>query len=505
MTSNMGYEGHVDRIENCWIFGWAWRHESPDEPVSVDLYVDDRREISTVAGAYRADLEQTGKGNGRHAFEITLPEKYCDGQAHSIRLCYHGTNADLYGSPQTVCFARKTAQSYEVMAAHRKVQLDERVRQWARDNPRNIPKISVIMPCYNLGRYLDEAVDSVFDQTFQDFEIIIVNDGSSDSLTNELLKEYNRPKVRVIAAEHKGVMHARNLAIEHARGECICALDADDVLERTYFEKAVKLLDEDDSVAFVSCWLKTFGDEEWIWQQDRCDLVALLGECTVATPSLVRKSALMVVGGYDASMPEQGYEDWDLWISLVEKGFSGKIIPEVLFFYRRRADSVSRACEKPETHLLLLRYMIEKHQKSYRQHLVNLLIRKENESCDLLKAAYAKERRIDSWLTPLQRWRQEELARMTKKLDAEQIDPRLGSALHELERNLHFDFANLRKAAFENAEMKLEALRVDAARKAVENEIHKLRHSRSWRITAPLRSINARLTGLMKMATRRSQ
>src|SRR5262249_34342696 len=85
--------------------------------------------------------------------------------------------------------------------------------------PPSRPKVSVIIPCYNLGQYVDEAVQSVLDQTFQDFEILIVNDGSTDPETNRLLTGYDRPKTRVMATENRGLPSARNLAIEHATGE----------------------------------------------------------------------------------------------------------------------------------------------------------------------------------------------------------------------------------------------------------------------------------------------
>ena len=81
------------------------------------------------------------------------------------------------------------------------------------------PKVSVIVPCYNLGEYLDEAVNSVLGQTFQDFEIIVVDDGSTDEATNALLADYRRPRTRVLRAPHGGLGAARHLAIASAQGE----------------------------------------------------------------------------------------------------------------------------------------------------------------------------------------------------------------------------------------------------------------------------------------------
>ena len=103
------------------------------------------------------------------------------------------------------------------------------------------PTVSVVIPCYNQGQYLDEAVESVISQTYQDFEIIIINDGSNDLETIEILKNYQKPKTRIIHTENQGVIAARNRAIEAAQGKYILPLDADDKIGNTYLEEAVQL------------------------------------------------------------------------------------------------------------------------------------------------------------------------------------------------------------------------------------------------------------------------
>ncbi len=105
------------------------------------------------------------------------------------------------------------------------------------------PKVSILIPCFNLGQYIEEAVDSVFAQTDQDFEIIIVNDGSTDEATNKLLEGFSRPRTTVLSTENRGLAAARNLAIQQARGRYICALDADDKLHPQFIEKTSALLD----------------------------------------------------------------------------------------------------------------------------------------------------------------------------------------------------------------------------------------------------------------------
>ena len=143
------------------------------------------------------------------------------------------------------------------------------------------PRVSVIIPCYNLGQYLDEAVESVLSQTYQDFEILIVDDGSTDPATQALLADYRRPKTRVMRTTHGGLAAARNLAIANTAGAYLCALDADDRLEPWYLERVVPILDADPSVAFASCWLRTFGEEDWEWKPER----AIYRRCSGRTRS----------------------------------------------------------------------------------------------------------------------------------------------------------------------------------------------------------------------------
>jgi glycosyltransferase involved in cell wall biosynthesis len=338
--------------------------------------------------------------------------------------------------------------------------------------PAHPPRVSVVIPCFNLGQYVDEAVGSVLQQSFPDVEIIIVNDGSTDVATRDLLGDYVRPKTRVISTENRGLARARNLGISMARGEYVCALDADDRLHPMHLERTVRVLDERPDLAFASCWLQSFGDEEWTWKQERCDFPTLLGECTVCTASLVRTSAVRAVGGFDERMPDQGYEDWELWINLVANGYPGTIIPEVLFYYRRRAGSMSSICCFGEPHQRLMRYLVHKHHESYDRHIVDVLLRKEQEISQILRTNLESERQIQTVLVPELTRRREELAVLNHKLQRA-----------EEERVLHSERERL---AARVAELE----RVTAA----------VTGSISWKITAPLRATYDALGRLLNRA-----
>ena len=322
-----------------------------------------------------------------------------------------------------------------------------------------MPAVSVIVPCHNLGRYLDEAIESVLRQRFQDFEIVIVDDGSTDPETAELLSDYQRPKTRVIRTPHNGLAAARNCGIANTSGRYLCALDADDRLEPEYLSRTVQILEEDASVAFVSAWLRTFGDEQWEWKPTHCDLPTLLSEDTVLTAAVVRREAVASVGGFDTSMPVQGDEDWDLWLTLVERGYRGVILPEVLFNYRRRAGSMSTVCWHGPGHLPLAEYRVAKHGDSYRAHLLDVLLQQDADTAALLSHNDHKERYITSELEPAIASRREELASLEERLTSARSPGRNAQRVTELE----------------------------CALRATSAEVKALRASMSWQITRPLR------------------
>jgi glycosyltransferase involved in cell wall biosynthesis len=273
------------------------------------------------------------------------------------------------------------------------------------------PKVSVIIPCYNLGPYLVEAVESVFAQTMQDFEILVVDDGSTDAGTLRVLRYFKRPRTRLLRIANRGLPGARNHAIAHAEGRYLCALDADDRLHPTFLEKTTALLDADPSLAFVSTWLEVFGAESWLWKPPSCELPALLAECVVLTASPVRREAVAAVGGYDERLFGEGEEDWDLWLSLLENGERGTILPEILFYYRRRPGSMSALCNRGEVRRRLRRRLIEKHRASYARHAAEVLLLRERECGELLRGNAHLEEELETLLRP-------EVARARAELEA---------------------------------------------------------------------------------------
>lgn len=223
--------------------------------------------------------------------------------------------------------------------------------QIGRSEPRHndAPYVSVVIPCYNHGHFVDDAVDSLLKQTWQDFEIIIVNDGSTDPETNNFLAAYQRPKTRILNLERNvGLPAARNAGIREARGRYICCLDADDKLQETYLEKALVVMEINAGVSFVWSWTQVFGSESRVWYAPQFDPEKMLFYNLLNPPAVFRRSAWEKVGGFYEAMRD-GFEDWEFWVRLTGHGFRGHRISEKLILYRRVGYSFAqRAAEKKE-------------------------------------------------------------------------------------------------------------------------------------------------------------
>lgn len=234
-----------------------------------------------------------------------------------------------------------------------------------------MPKVSVVIPCYNLGQFLDEAVNSVLNQTFVDFEILVVNDGSTDDATKHLLSEYQKPKTVVYHTENQGLPASRNYGIQRSKGEFIVCLDADDKLHPDFLKRSIGVLNEStERVGFVPIGVQRFGDSDSVFIPSETSPYHVFAENLFICACMFRRSCWEIVGGYNESM-RQGYEDWDFWLKLIEKGYRWKTIPDVLFYYRDRKDSmISNSRKQP---VKLLRTLHKLHLEFIRDHLLEIL------------------------------------------------------------------------------------------------------------------------------------
>jgi glycosyltransferase involved in cell wall biosynthesis len=358
------------------------------------------------------------------------------------------------------------------------------------------PRVSVIVTCFDLGHTLEEALRSVDAQTFRDLEVLIVDDGSTDPATLAVLARIDPARARVLRTANRGLPAARNHGARHAAGEYLCCLDADDRLHPEWLAKAVATLDGDPGLAFVSHWLRTFGDEEWEWTPTDCGLPALLDVNTVNGAALVRRAVWEEVGGQDETLRE-GCEDWDFWIGLVERGHGGAILPEVLFYYRRRADSMSRALTG-ERHLQLYAQLIERHPETFARHLPALWARRQRDLGRCRRDLDALDDEWEGWLAArLDDRRSEARALPSRPADAQLLEAKAALALSQRriaaldeERAAATALADERARGIAALEGSLAALSL-----AREREVAALRASWSWRLTRPLRAVVGALRG----------
>ena len=193
------------------------------------------------------------------------------------------------------------------------------------------PEISVILPCYNSHLHLQQTLDSLRAQTYRDFEIVLVDDGSNDPNTIAYLDALP-DDVRMIRQENLGLPGARNTAFRNARGTYVLPLDCDDWLEPTYLDRAIATLKSSPDKTVVYSHLNVFGDVSGVLRKNYNFFEQLfLNQLPYCL--LMPKSAWQEIGGYDETM-RQGYEDWEFNIRLGIHGYFGVAIDEPLFHYR---------------------------------------------------------------------------------------------------------------------------------------------------------------------------
>lgn len=200
-------------------------------------------------------------------------------------------------------------------------------------------KVSVIMPCYNDGAYIGLAIDSVKEQTYSNIELIVVDDGSNERETVDIIKNIEKKdSITVLHTNHLKPAGARNCGIHAAAGKYILPLDSDDSIDRTYVEKCVKVLDNNNEIGAVYCLADLFGEKEGRWELPSYSLKNMLVDNIVFVTAMFRKEDWEKVGGFDVSMAE-GMEDYAFWLSILALGKEIYQIPEVLFHYRIKKES----------------------------------------------------------------------------------------------------------------------------------------------------------------------
>lgn len=226
-------------------------------------------------------------------------------------------------------------------------------------------KLSVVIPCFNLGAFLDEAIDSVLVQNFPECEIIVVDDGSNDPATCRHLDGFAPPGTVLIRTDNRGVAAARNAGIAAASGKYILPLDADDRIAPGYLARAVSILDRNQQIGIVYCNAELFGELQGEWLVPEFSLPHMLLDNLIFSAAMFRRCDWETVGGYDETM-RIGWEDWDFWLRLLEQGKEVYRLPEVYFHYRIRKGSRERSLGLLEK-IRLMAGLLTRHRRLYAQ------------------------------------------------------------------------------------------------------------------------------------------
>ena len=226
--------------------------------------------------------------------------------------------------------------------------------------------VSVVVPCYNQGEYLHECIESILASTYKNLEIIVVNDGSTDFKSREILKNLNYEKTIVVNQNNQGLSAARNAGISRANGKYILPVDADDMIMPTFIEKAVKVLDSDKRIGIVGGLTEFFGDISGIYDLPKYKKSAILRYNCLVCSCLFRRDDWLKVGGYNVNM-RLGSEDWDFWLSLIELGRKVYQFDEVLFKYRKHGITMLGSMTDEQKKLMTLQ-AIDNHPRLYRRH-----------------------------------------------------------------------------------------------------------------------------------------
>ncbi len=211
-------------------------------------------------------------------------------------------------------------------------------------NPAAEAQLTLITPFYNTGEVFYETAQAILGQSFQQWEWLIINDGTSEPESLRILAEYRQgdPRIRVIDHAHnQGLSAARNSGFRAAQTDYVLQIDSDDLLEPTAMEKWAWGLVSHPEYAFIKGYSIGFGAQEYTWTHGFHDRELFLTENPVNATCMIRKSVHAAVSGY-AENKTGGLEDWDFWLNCAAHGFWGGTIPEFHDWYRLRPEHRQR-------------------------------------------------------------------------------------------------------------------------------------------------------------------
>lgn len=303
-----------------------------------------------------------------------------------------------------------------------------------------LPLASIIMPCWNGGRYLKESVASALAQTYPRLELVIADDGSDDAETKRVLDELARagdPRIQVLRLPHGGPSAARNAAVRASHGVYILPLDSDDLIEPPYLAEAVEVLAQDRTVGMVFAQADFFGARTGPWQLGGYAEEEMLALNHIYISAVYRRADFDRIGGYDAELG--AFEDWDFWLSMFDLGYHAVRLEPTYFHYRKHEGNVSLITKKvtPEEVAQNIDAVVRRHIPLYQKHVRAFA----GDLRRILIRATARNIALENQLAGSWQWRAYEAenrwTKLGRQMPWEKLEKRYGSRVRELDGIAH--------------------------------------------------------------------
>ena len=232
--------------------------------------------------------------------------------------------------------------------------------------------LSIVVPFFNMGSYIEETMNSIHKINYGLKEVIVVNDGSTDNESLNIIKKLQKKfHFKLIHQANMGLAEARNTGARQAIGQYLTFIDADDKVDASYHEKSISVLNKKHNIFFVGCWVQYFEKSTNKWAAFTPEFPYILYYNMTCSGGLVYKTEAFQNCGWNDKNLIYGLEDWDSVIGLLKNGYHGVVIPEPLYHYRIRKNSMARKFT-PEKLLFSMRYISEKHASIYSKFAAEL-------------------------------------------------------------------------------------------------------------------------------------
>lgn len=227
--------------------------------------------------------------------------------------------------------------------------------------------LSIIVPFYNMGAFVEETLKSLSQIDYPNTEILVIDDGSKKEELTKLKFLKSKYNFEIHSKENEGLSLTRNFGAEKAKGEFIAFLDSDDTVEKSYYSKAIKVLNNHEEIGFVGCWAQYFEGSTGTWPTFNPEPPYLLTHNMINSSAIIVRKADFLNFGLNDERMIYGMEDYDSIISMVKNGVRGVVLPEFLWNYRIRKDSMQQSFTVNKQ-LMLYRELSKKHKDFFNQY-----------------------------------------------------------------------------------------------------------------------------------------